>query len=182
MVHVDNIYRPAATAILVVILLTISANADCQVSENVLKAAYLERITRFVEWPEENESTPNKPFILGVSFDDDFVIVLMDAFKTIKIKNREVTVKRIHNPTGLADCNMCYLGNIAEKDLQGYISKANTLGVLLVSHNQTFGKSGIHFNFYIENNQLKFEINERSIKKGRFSVSHLLMKSSRISG
>jgi hypothetical protein len=116
------------------------------------------------------------------SSDDYFAAVLREAFKTNRIKGRVVSVKEISGTSGLAGCDMCYLGEKAIKDIQHFIEEANAKGVLLVSHSQNFGRSGIHFNFYIEENQLKFEINEKSIKKGRFSVSHLLMKSSRISG
>lgn len=175
-------YRPVITICFTVFLLSIVADTYSQVSPDVLKAAYIERITRFVEWPDEKQNDQSGPFILGVSSDDDFAAVLQEAFKTNMIKGREVTVKLIKDTSGLARCDMCYIGDMATKDIQQFISVANTSGVLLVSHSQNFGRIGIHFNFYIEENQLKFEINEKSVKKARFSVSHLLMKSSRISG
>jgi hypothetical protein len=178
----ENTNRPVKTICFAVLLLLQVADSYCQVSQDVLKAAYIERITRFVEWPAEKQNGSARPFVIGVISDDYFAAVLREAFKTNRIKGRVVSVKEISGTSGLAGCDMCYLGEKAIKDIQHFIEEANAKGVLLVSHSQNFGRSGIHFNFYIEENQLKFEINEKSIKKGRFSVSHLLMKSSRISG
>jgi hypothetical protein len=43
-----------------------------------------------------------------------------------------------------------------------------------------FGVAGIHINFYIEDDKLKFEINKSSIDSGKLKVSSLLMKSSKV--
>jgi len=38
----------------------------------------------------------------------------------------------------------------------------------------------VHINFYLEDEKLKFEINEKSLASGGFKVSYLLMQNTRI--
>jgi hypothetical protein len=64
--------------------------------------------------------------------------------------------------------------------ISAFIVKANSSGVLLVSGTDGFCKAGVHINFYIEDEKLKFEINEKSLISAGFKVSYLLMQNTRI--
>jgi hypothetical protein len=150
-----------------------------QYDENVIKAAYIERITRFVEWPDKNKLSESS-FIIGVYGDNDFYSTLIRVFNEKPIKDLFVKVISIKTPEQVSTCNLCYISKKAGPVLKKFVNAANSSGVLLISESTEFGKEGVHINFYLDDEKLKFEINEKSINSAGFKVSYLLMQNTRI--
>ncbi len=151
-----------------------------QVDQDLLKAAYMERITRFVEWPSECLSDGNTIMTVGVVNNPEFANTIKEIFRSQKIKNRTVKVINLHEGDDISSCQICFLGKIGSASLKSTITLANKHGILLFSQSKVYAKEGVHINFYIEKGKLKFEINESSVKLAGFKISHLLMKSARI--
>ena len=163
---------------LILILFNLPCNA--QSDENIIKAAYIERITRFVEWPQLKSSKDTVTFKIGVYRDNELYNILKIALKDKTIKNRKVTVIELANYENIVSCNLCYLSLISNNEIDRLMSIANQSGVLILSFGQDYGIKGIHINFYIEENKLKFEINRKSVSAGNFKISSLLMNNSKI--
>jgi hypothetical protein len=161
-------------------LFLLNPPVKAQFNENTIKAAYIERITRFVEWPDNNNSLSSDKFVLGVFEESEFFSTLTDVFKEKQIKNHNVLVITINNPEQLNTCNLCYISEKAKTLISRFVDAANSSGVLLVSESTDFCKKGVHINFYLEDEKLKFEINEKSINSAGFKVSYLLMQHTRI--
>jgi hypothetical protein len=151
-----------------------------QYNENLIKAAYIERITRFVEWPAGKNLTSMDQFVIGVYEEDDFYNILITVFKEKSIKEHKVKIVSIKFPEQINTCNLCYISEKAKSTLGKFIDSANSSGVLLISETSGFSKAGVHINFYIEEEKLKFEINEKSLASAGFKVSYLLMQNNRI--
>lgn len=165
-------------AIPLLFLFNVPVNA--QYNENILKAAYLERITRFIDWPVIDGTLSGNRFVIGVYNDTDFFNTLTEVFKDKLIKNHKVTVISINSPEQISIFNLCYLSEKAKPLLNKFVEAANSSGVLLISETTDFSKAGVHINFYLEDEKLKFEINEKSINSAGFKVSYLLMQNARI--
>jgi hypothetical protein len=150
-----------------------------QYNENVIKAAYIERITRFVEWPAKVSLPSRDLFVIGVYAEDEFYSTLTDVFKEKPIKEHKVKIISIIGPEDINTCNLCYISGKARPIIRKFIDAANSSGVLLMSGTTNFSKEGVHINFYIEDEKLKFEINEKSIVSAGFKVSYLLMQNTR---
>jgi hypothetical protein len=150
-----------------------------QYDEDVLKAAYIERITRFVEWPLKDKLFTGDNFVIGVYDEKDFYNTLLEIFKENHIKNLKVKIIQLADPDQIRKCNLCYLSERAKPEISKFVTTANSSGVLLFSETPDFSKSGVHINFYIEDEKLKFEINEKSILSAGFKVSYLLMQNTR---
>jgi hypothetical protein len=153
---------------------------SAQYNTDVIKAAYIERITRFIEWPPVNSVKDTTVFAIGVYEDTEFYNTLTEVFKVKTIKNRKVKILKILKPDQIRFCDICYISEKGKPDIKYFISLANENGVLLMSAAKDFGVAGIHINFYIEDDKLKFEINKSSIDSGKLKVSSLLMKSSKV--
>jgi preprotein translocase subunit Sec61beta len=151
-----------------------------QYNENLIKAAYIERITRFVEWPANEKLTSQDLFIIGVYYEDEFLDILNTVFKEKSIKEHKVKVISIKSPEQINACNICYISTKAKSSIGKFIGSANSSGVLLISGTPGFSKAGVHINFYVEEEKLKFEINETSIVSAGFKVSYLLLQNNRI--
>jgi hypothetical protein len=166
------------TAIPFLFLFIVPVNA--QYNENLIKAAYIERITRFVEWPVKESTLSGEKFVIGVFGEADFYNTLIQVFKEKPIKDHKVSIILIKNPEQINTCNLCYISESAKPLISEFVVAANSSGVLLISGTTDFCKAGVHINFYIEDEKLKFEINEKSIASAGFKVSYLLMQKTRI--
>jgi hypothetical protein len=162
------------------ILFFITGSISAQYETNVVKAAYLERITRFIEWPKLNGPKDSTVFTIGVYGDPDFLNVLTELFKTKNIKSHKVKVLPIADPDQIKVCDICYVSTKGKLQILKFVSVANEWGVLMMSEDEDFGNAGFHINFYVEEDKLKFEINKKSTDSGNFKISSLLLKSSRI--
>jgi hypothetical protein len=145
-----------------------------------MKSAYIERITRFIEWPEMQTIKDTTVFTIGIFGDNAFFTVLKSSLRDKKIKGKEVEIVNLVKPINTEACDICYISGINETELKLLIAEANRNGVLLMTEKKGFGEKGVHLNFYLEDNKLKFEINRNSIESGKFKVSSLLMNSSRV--
>jgi hypothetical protein len=173
-----SILRIASTTIPLLFFLNLHLNA--QYNENIIKAAYIERITRFVDWPVKDDNFADEGFVIGVYGETDFYNTLSDVFKEKPIKDHKVIVIIIKNPEQLKTCNLCYISERAKPLISKFVDAANSSGVLLISGTTDFSKEGVHINFYIEDEKLKFEINKKSIDSAGFKVSYLLLQNTRI--
>lgn len=151
-----------------------------QFNEDVIKAAYIERITRFVEWPQRDQSHDTTVFVIGVFGDRDFLKILKESLKNKTIKGKIVEILELKNLTHIELCDICYITGIDDVDITQLVTSAIKSGVLIMAEKKGYGEKGIHLNFYIEENKLKFEINKSSVDTGKFRISSMLMKSSKI--
>ena len=76
----------------VLLLFLFSVNCFSQYNENVIKAAYIERITRFIEWPSRDNLLSQDPFVIGVYNEDEFYHTLIEVFKDKPIKGHIVKI------------------------------------------------------------------------------------------
>lgn len=164
----------------ILLLFLFSLNCFAQYNENVIKAAYIERITRFIEWPSSKSLLSQEPFVIGVYNEDEFYHTLVEVFKEKPIKGHIVKIISVETVEQIIGCSLCYISEKAKPVIRDFILKANTSGVLLVSGTTGFCKEGVHINFYIEDEKLKFEINEKSLGSTGFKVSYLLMQNTKI--
>jgi hypothetical protein len=168
------------TLILIVLLFLAQLPLIAQYNEDLIKAAYIERITRFVEWPAKDSFQSEQQFVIGVYDEDEFFLTLTAVFKEKSIKELKVKVITVDNPKQINGCNLCYISKNAKSRIKEFIDIANSSGVLLISGSTGFCKSGVHINFYLEDEKLKFEINELSLASAGFRVSYLLKQNTRI--
>jgi hypothetical protein len=170
--------KPALAAVFLLLLSCLPVKA--QYNENIIKAAYIERIMRFVEWPVKDSLRSLNTYIIGVYDENDFYNTLKEVFKDKPIKEHQVKIIPMKSPEQINTCNLCYISGRAISIISKFVDAANSSGILLMSASTDFCKAGVHINFYIEDEKLKFEINEKSMNSAGFKVSYLLMQNSRI--
>ena len=153
---------------------------SAQYNAEVVKAAYIERVTRFIEWPPSGIARDSDFFVIGVYKEPKFYNTLKEVFKDKTIKERRVRILDITNSDQMKGCDICYVSEKARPEILKFITEANRMGVLLMSQAENFCEAGIHINFFIEDDKLKFEINKQSTDSAKFKLSSLLLRSSKI--
>ena len=161
--------------IFISVLLPITAFA--QSSEDKVKVVFLEKFTRFVEWPEESAiSDTSKAFVLGVVGENPFGSLLEQAYATRKIKNKEVEICYVSNLNEISECHLLFIPKSKEKELSKILPLTKNKPILTIGDTKGFAERGVMINFYLSGNKIRFEINESAVRESGLSMSFLLLK------
>ncbi|SLM32385.1 exported hypothetical protein [Desulfamplus magnetovallimortis] len=149
--------------------------------EYLLKSAFLERFTRFVQWPVPfSEINKKEPFIIGVIGPNPFGDILQAVFSRHPIKEHPVSIRLLNRIEDIQGCHMLFIGKTDDHTLSRIIEFSKKFPVLTVSDNTGYALKGVHINMYIEEEQIRFEINNRSASESGLKISYLLLKVARI--
>jgi hypothetical protein len=152
-----------------------------EVDENTMVVVYLERFTRFIEnkmHPEfDNPELDFNLYIIGKNiYSNSFETI----FKEQKIKNRKVNIRFVSRIEELEGANMVFISKSCDKDLEKIVAYTANKGILTTSYSTGFSGRGVNINLYMQDQKLKFEINQNSAKVAGFHISHLLLSKARI--
>nr|WP_319492256.1 YfiR family protein [uncultured Desulfobacter sp.] len=158
----------------------------CQAQEDrrheyLLKSAFIERFTRFVQWPPSFDDSDEDPaFVIGALCEPEFCRVLKVAFDGHRIKNRPVTFRRIKTAGDIDGCHLVYIGKTDDSTFDGLLEKVKSKPVLAVSDTRGYAEKGVHINMFVQQEQIRFEINHKSAVASGLKISHLLLQLARI--
>ncbi len=159
------------------LLIFISGIASAQIKEYTLKTVFIEKFTRFVEWPAESEmDNTSKPFIFGVIGENSFKSTFNEIFSTKNIRNKKVEIRSISNLSEISQCNLLFISSVTKKRLASILSFTKDKPILTISDSKGFAEAGVLLNFYILNNKIRFEINERATRESGLNFSYLLLQ------
>jgi len=151
-----------------------------QISEYEVKAVFLERFTRFIEWPEESEINDTiKPFVISVIGKNPFEGILEETYSTQKIMDKPVTIRFISKIEQIEDTDILFITESKGKQLLKIISYTKNKPILTVGDTKGFAKKGVIINFYLRNDNVRFEINKSAARESGSLVSSLLFNLAR---
>lgn len=152
-----------------------------QTGEYTIKAAFLERFTRFIEWPEESAvSDTTESFVLGVIGENPFGSILEQLYATQKMKNKEVEIHSLSNLDEISGCHLLFISKSKEKELSKILSLTKDKPILTISDINGFADKGVLINLYLTEDKIRFEINETAIRDSGLSISYLLLNAAKI--
>jgi hypothetical protein len=149
--------------------------------EHLLKAVFVERFTRFIEWPQDSpKSDSTAPFVIAVVNDSRFAFTLRDVYSRVKICGRTVHVVDA-SADSVPPCQIVFIGAGESLRLSADLQRLNGRPVLTIGDTEGFAHRGVHVNFYInESNQIRFEVNHVALQKSGLKISHLLLGLARV--
>lgn len=163
------------------LFLMFASALQAQVSEYEYKAAFIERFTRFVEWPWEGVAdTLQTHFTITIIGENPFKSSLEELFSEIQIKNKTVHLVYTNEINGLTNSNIIFIAKSKRKQLKEILLRVKGKPILIISDTKGFGARGTHINMYVEQNYIRYEINKEAIKKSSLKVSSLLLSSAKI--
>lgn len=184
-----NLWRHArgVRSTLVSILLLLAAGseavraADTPVDINSLRGVWLERFTRFVDWPAAHRvNQPGQPFELCVLGDKDFAALLKSLYAKQTIKTKPVRVQALDAGANLSHCDLLFLAEQPVASRDSILKQAFSQATLVISASAGYAEAGSHINLYEESGFLRFEINLDSIQQAGLTVSSHLLKIARV--
>lgn len=155
-------FRPVAILLIGMASASSAHGPEPQPNEYQVKAAFLFNFLKFVEWPPP---AGDRPWTIGVVGHRDFADLLSDLVRGKTVNGQPVVVKRI---AGLADSRGCHI--VYSPDAA---SGSQLPGVL------TVGEGGM-VNFYLDQDQIRFEIRPEAAKAAGLRLSAQLLHLARI--
>lgn len=155
--------------------------ATAQVPEYALKAEFLERFTRFVEWPAGSAvRDATTPFVIGVYRTNPFGSLLEQIGASRRIKGKPVEVRIVSTPGEAEKCALLFIPATESRQLGAILAQTVDKPILTVSEVAGAAERGVLVNFYISEDNLRFEINDAAVKRSGLDFSARLLKLARI--
>ncbi len=151
---------------------------ETKLGEYQVKAAFLYNLVKFVDWPEE--SLKNTVSIALCILGDDPFGEHIDAIHGKPLKGKTLFVKRINSVKEAKDCHILFISSSEGKNLTHILRELNDSHILTIGDTDYFAQQGVIFNFFIEYNKVRFEINVDAAKLARIQVSSKLLKLAKI--
>jgi hypothetical protein len=170
-----------AYALCALVLGFICTNSKADREEYVLKAAFLEKFTRFIEWPPDSRvSDPVVPFALCVFGNGLIEPSLHELSRLTTIKNKSIEIKSVTFVDQILQCDLLYIANLSGHDLSEIVAASRMQPILTVSDSPGFSHAGVMINFISDSNHIGFEINIEEAQSSGLKISSRLLKLARI--
>ena len=158
------------------LLLTETTSALSFEKAELVKAAIIEKISRFIDWPQ----TPATQFSLCVVGDHPQLPVLRAYYESTTIAERPVTIRVIKREEALAGCHVVLLAQKDASELANYRARAEKDHVLLIAEGSDLAKNGVHVAFYSDMNRLHLEVNRKALEASGLKASFRLLEAAKI--
>lgn len=173
---------PRHPKIALAILFAVSVCAGAaELSEYQIKAEFIERFTRFVEWPAGTFKSPADPFVIGVIGHDPFGSVLDALSRQRTIQGRSVQIRRLTSLDAIGSCHILFVAPSEKGRLADIAARAKGSPVLTIADTPGALGAGVMINLYTADNRIRFEINEPRLDEAGFEASAQLLKLARSS-
>jgi hypothetical protein len=152
-----------------------------ELAEYQIKAEFIERFTRFIEWPAVPSQSQSEPFVIGIIGRDPFNGYLDAIARARTIKGRSVKIQHLAGPDAIGSCQILFLSSSEKGSFDEILALARKYPVLTIGDSPGALAAGVMINLYTADNKVRFEINEQQMNKAGFAASAQLLKLARSS-
>ncbi|MEM9102943.1 MAG: YfiR family protein [Pseudomonadota bacterium] len=157
-----------------------AASLERKADENLLRAIFVEKFTRFIQWPKSALDIDTADFTLCVFKDQLFYQSFKSIFVNLKIKKRKVVVDYLKGIENFDHCHIVYLSNASLNDLKKIVGISTSNGPLIIGEIKGFVEHGAHINLLEVDKKLRIEVNTYSMSNSGFKASSKLLKYARV--
>lgn len=151
------------------------ANPAGEISEDEVKAAYIYRIIKFVEWPES--ILPKGRGALTVClFGEDPIEKVLEPIKKLKAQGHAIRLERLGSMQSDRVCHVLFIGDKEEHHLKEILHLIKHLSMLTVSDIESFVSKGGMIGFVLKSGRVQLEINVEASRKAKIKLSSDLLE------
>jgi hypothetical protein len=144
-------------------------------TEYQIKAAFLYNFAKFVRWPSQTLAQPDSPIVIGVLGDNVFGDDLEHTIHDKTFNNHPFQFKEFHSVTDATNCQILFISTSEQERLPKILNGLRGTGVLTVSEMDHFIEAGGMIKFVIEENRVRFQINNEAAVKEGLTISPKLL-------
>jgi hypothetical protein len=149
--------------------------------EYPVKAEFIERFTRFIDWPPTAFAGPDSPFILCVVGETPITAYLERLAQTRRIKSRPVELRRMKSSADLSQCHLLFIAAGERAHLRQILARVEGRPIVTVADSEGFGRAGVLINLLLDaEGRVGFEISSTSAKHTALTLNAQLLKLSRL--
>jgi hypothetical protein len=157
----------------------VTPSASAQITESDLKAAFLHKFVKFVEWPA-GALPPGHRLLMCVVGDDALAGALGRSIEGHAIDGHDLTVTVLKPGGPASGCHLLYVSASAMKRSAALLLSTRSAAIFTVSDADKFAESGGVAQLIVENGRMRFAINIASAQRGRLSLSSKLLSLAKI--
>lgn len=158
---------------LMLILTGFTPQLQTRAKEYDLKAAYICNITKFIYW---DSAISGNEFIIGVINSSPIYEPLVEIAKTKTLYDKKIIVKQFTKPEEIDRCNILFIPENTSIPLSKILDQARSKNILTISEHEGYGQMGSAINFVTINNNLKFEVNLKTLEALGLKASAQFLK------
>ena len=163
----------------VCVLLLLASHAAAQPARNEyeVKAALLQKLALFVEWPASSTATNTAPFTIGILGEDPFKFNLEAVLSQKLIRGRALKFCRLATIQDAiqTNCHLLFIAASEKGRLPEILNTLKTTPILTVGDTPGFGEKGVMINLDVVGERLRFEINETTAEQAGLRISSQLL-------
>lgn len=166
---------PAAIRLLLALALALgAAPALAQPTEQAVKAAFIPKFARYVEWPAGAMPGARDPFQLCIIGRDPFGRLLDQAAAVEQIEGRGVAIRRMATPEGAAGCHIAFVQGSSPAETTRFLLALRSHSILTVTDSRAGPQRGI-VHFTVAAGRVRFFIDEAAASQRGMSISSRLL-------
>jgi YfiR/HmsC-like len=158
-----------AGALIVLVTITVSA-FGFESPEYTIKAAYLYKFVPFVEWP----SPPGSSFDICIIGDDPFGSAIDRAVDGQTAMGKPIEVTRLDDSDSADQCQILFIAPSEGRSVRAIADKLEGRPILTVADEGDSDTDTV-ITFVIEDNRVRFEINDDIAAKDGLTISSKLL-------
>jgi hypothetical protein len=153
------------------------ALAPCQpaLPDYQIKAGFLYHFTQFIEWPSSGDDL----FAICVAGDKAVRASLQELARGKLVGSRPIRVRQIAEPGEASGCHIVFIGASIGANRQRFIAAVHNLSILTVGEQPGFQDQGGMIELFLDDNHIRFDINEQAIRDARLRASSRLLRLAR---
>jgi hypothetical protein len=174
--------RISLRAAVVVAGLGVCNPAQAGPTEAEVMTEFIERFTRFIDWPPDALGGPETAFVVCIVGTAPVREPLAELARLRPIKGRRAVLRAVdatRRPDAIAGCHVAFIAAAESKHLGVLLGHAEGRPVLTVADAPGFGAAGVVINFYRESRRLRFEINTAAAQDSGLKVRAKLLRLAR---
>lgn len=155
-----------------------AAGADA--SPSLVEAGFITKFPLFVYWPEEAWVPGNGPLAIGVIGESPVLADLQQLARYTEIDGSALEIRHLTEPQDAAGCQIVFIAAGEDALLEVILEALRGQPVLTVADSPGFAARGVHINFYVENEHVRFELNQRACEEAGLGLSFRLRNVARL--
>jgi YfiR/HmsC-like len=161
--------------VITLVLISLPVNADEVSREYRIKAAFIYNFTKFVLWPQQDSYSDSESFkvcILG----DDRLTAAASSIQGKSVHGKVLQIKSITNAGENGPCEIMFLAISNTEQLQQVLDSIKGASILSVGDNSDFVDNGGIIGLFVENNKVKFNINQLAAGDNGLKINSRLLE------
>jgi hypothetical protein len=159
-------------SIILAILITINLGVKAEESISSAQAVFIYNFLRHVNWPE---SATGDKFVIGVLGNSDTYDQLVGFTKDRKIGTKTIVVLKLKTIEESSQCQLVFVPASKKSKISEIKSYIGSKPCLIVSESSGTTSSGSVIEFVVDNNRLKFHIDEANARQQHLTISRALL-------